>query len=404
MIPAPRRFAALARKGGIDMAMAVALIVVVVAAVVFHFVSPWWATPLASNWRQMDETLAITLLVTGIFFIAINLLVVYMLVRFRHREGHRAAYEPDNKKLEGRLIIGTTLAIMMLLAPGLFVYAEYVRSPRDAIEMEALGQQWQWRFRFPGADGKFGPTDARFVSGANPFGLDPKDPAGQQNILIQGGEVHLPLNRPVKVLLRSHDVLHDFYVPQFRARMNIVPGMVTSFWFTPTKAGRYEILCAQLCGVGHYNMRGHVVVEDEAAFQAWLKKQPTFAMTMAPPAPGGASSAAAGGAGTDIERGKTLAQNKGCVACHSVDGSPSVGPTWKGLYGKANTMADGSSVTADEAYLKRSIREPQAQVVKGFSPIMPKIDVTDDELSALVAYIESLGNAGQRAPAQKAQK
>src|SRR5262249_31561881 len=146
--------------------------------------------------------------------------------------------------------------------------------------------QWSWRYRFPGADGKLGRSDPRFISGKNPFGLDPDDPAGQPNILVNNPEVHLPLNKPVKVLLRSQDVLHDFYVPQFRARMNMVPGMVTSFWFTPTKPGRYEVLCAQLCGVGHYNMRGYVVVEDESAFRSWLKGQPTFAASLAAP-PGG---------------------------------------------------------------------------------------------------------------------
>ena len=382
------------------MAMAIAVLVVVAASLLFHYASPWWLTPLASNWREMDGTLAITLAVTGFFFVAINLFVAYVLVRFRHREGHRAAYQPDNKKLERWLIVLTTVGIVALLAPGLFVYAQYIRPPQDVLEVEALGQQWQWRFRFPGPDGKFGPTDTRFVSGTNPFGLDPQNPAGRDNILVNGGELHLPVNRPVKVLLRSHDVLHDFYVPQFRARMNMVPGMVTSFWFTPTKAGRYEILCAQLCGVGHFNMRGHVVVEDEAAFRSWLQQQPTFVKTQA--APSGTAPPPAGTTASLADQGKALAQSKGCVACHSVDGSPSVGPTWKGLYGKTTVLTDGSSVLADEAYLKRSIREPQAQVVKGFSPIMPKVEVSDAELAALVAYIESFGSAGQEPPRQQA--
>lgn len=371
------------------MAMAIALIGIVVASLLFHFVSPWWATPLASNWRQMDATLDITMAVTGAFFVVLNLFVVYTLLRFRHREGGRAFYRPYNKKLELWLTGLTTLGIVGLLAPGLFVYAEYVRPPRDAIEFEALAQQWQWRFRFPGADGRLGRSDTRFVSGQNPFGLDPADPAAQNNILVQSGEVHLPLNKPVKVLLRSHDVLHDFYVPQFRARMNMVPGMVTSFWFTPTKAGRYELLCAQLCGMGHYNMRGYVVVEDEAAWRNWLKKQTTFAAAQAAGAGAPSSPLAA--------QGKALAQSKGCVACHTVDGSPGVGPTWKGLFGKTETMADGSTAHVDEAYLKNFIRNPQARTVKGFSPIMPKIEMTDAELSALVAYIESYGNAGNTA-------
>lgn len=371
------------------MAIAVALLVIVVGSVVFHLLSPWWLTPLASNWKQMDDTLTITLVITGLFFVVINLFVVYCLWRFRHRAGSpRAAYEPDNKRLERWLIGITTVGIVGLLAPGLSVYADYVRPPGDALTLEVVGQQWQWRFRFPGAGGTLGGSDARFVSGTNPLGLDPADPAGQDDILIVGNEVHLPLGRPVKVLLRAHDVLHDFFVPPFRARMNIVPGQVSSFWFTPTEAGRYEAMCAQLCGVGHANMRGFVVVEAPAAFETWLRGQPTFAATLAPPAP------AAAVTGDDAAaRGRALAQSKGCVACHTVDGSAGVGPTWKGLFGKTETLKDDSTAKVDEAFLKAFIRNPQARGIKGFPPVMPKIELSDDELEALVAYIRSHGRA-----------
>lgn len=380
------------------MIMAVALLLIVIGSVLFHLFSPWWTTPLASNWQSMDDTLTITLVITGFFFVAINLFVVYTLVRFRHREGRRAADEPENRKLERWLIGGTTVGIAALLAPGLVVYANYVRSPHDAMVLEVLGQQWQWHYRFPGADGKLGATDARFVKGDNPFGLDPADPAGQDDILVAAAEVHLPLGKPVLVLLRAHDVLHDFYVPPFRARMNMVPGQVSRFWFTPTLAGRYEALCAQLCGVGHPNMRGFVVVEDEASFHAWQAALPTFAKTQVK-AP---AAAAGGGPEASVEQGRALSESKGCVACHTVDGSPRVGPTWKGLYGKTETMADGSTAKVDEAYLRSFILDPQARQVKGFPPVMPKMELTDEELAALVAYIQSLGS--QPAPAATEQK
>ena len=125
--------------------------------------------------------------------------------------------------------------------------------------------------------GVLGTVDPRIIDDDNPFGLDPDDPNGQDDVLIEDGEVHLPLGRPVKFLLRSIDVLHDFYVPQFRAKMDIVPGMVTYFWLTPTRTGSFDILCFELCGVGHYAMRGTVVVEEESAYEAWLQEQPTFA-------------------------------------------------------------------------------------------------------------------------------
>jgi cytochrome c oxidase subunit 2 len=385
------------------MAIAIALVVIVAGSVLFHFVSPWQATALASHWRQMDDTLAITFVITGIFFVVINLFLAYIVVRYRHRTGSRAAYQPHNARLEKWLIIGTTVGIVGLLAPGLIVYAEYVRPPPEALVVEVVGQQWRWRFRFPEADGKLGASDARLVSDSNPFGLDPNDPAGMNNILVDSNELHLPLDKPVRILLRSHDVLHDFYVPQFRARMNMVPGMVTSFWFTPTEAGRYEILCAQLCGVGHANMRGVVVVEDDASFQAWLKQQPTFAMARAAPAPADTATGTRP-AGTLADQGKALAQSKGCVACHSVDGSPSVGPTWKGLAGSSRTLADGTTVQADKDYLEKSISDPMAQLVKGAPPIMPSTEMSADELQALVAYIESLGDPAGQQGAPEAQQ
>ena len=378
------------------MIMAVVLALIVVGSVLFHLFNPWWITPLASNWKAMDDTLTITLVITGIFFVGINLFVVYALLRYRHRPGSpRAAHEPESKALERWLIGITTVGIMALLAPGLVVYANYVKPPQDAIVLEVLGQQWQWRFRMPGADGKLGLSETRHVSPTNPFGLDPADPAGQDDILIAEQEIHLALNKPVHVILRSHDVLHDFYVPPFRARMNMVPGQISTFWFTPTQAGRYEAMCSQLCGVGHPNMRAVVVVEDAASYQAWLKDKESFAVTQRPPS----------GEGGQVAQGRALANAKGCAACHSVDGSTRVGPSWKGLFGKTETLRDGSTALVDDAYLGAFIRDPQARGVKGFAPVMPKIPLSEEELAALVAYIKSLGPAPpEAATEQKAQR
>lgn len=370
------------------MAIAIALLLIVTGTVIFHLVTPWWLTPLASNWKSMDDTLTITVVVTGLFFVVINLFVIYTLWRFRHRPGAgaRAAYEPNNHRLERWLGGITTVGIVALLAPGLWVYARYVDPPADAMQLEILGQQWQWRFRMPGADGQLGVTDLRFVAPENPFGLDPADPDAQDDVLIDANEVHLPTDRSVKVMTRSHDVLHDFFVPQFRARMNIVPGQVSWFWFTPTRAGRFESLCAQLCGVGHPAMRGVVVVEDAAAWSAWLQQQPTFAAMRAK-----ADSVAGAGLPDMAAQGRALAQAKGCVACHTVDGQPGVGPTWKGLFGKTESFTDGSTARVDEDYLRGFIRNPKARNVKGFAPVMPQIELTNDELDALVAYIKMQG-------------
>ena len=133
----------------------------------------------------------------------------------------------------------------------------------------------------PGKDGRLGTSDTRYISADNPLGVNPNDPNGQDDIVIIGADLHLLLGKPVKVLLRSIDVVHNFYVPEFRAKMDLMPGMVTYFWFIPTRTGTFEILCAAFCGVGHPYMRGKVVVDTESDYQTWLKEQPTFARTLA---------------------------------------------------------------------------------------------------------------------------
>jgi len=368
------------------MALALALVFVAAASVLFHILSPWRATPVASNWGGIDNTLALTLLISGVVFVAINLFIAYVLLRYRHREGHRAAWAPHNRKLEMWLIGLTGGGIAAMLAPGLLVYFEMIHAPQGAMAFEVLAQQWQWGFRFPGQDGRLGLSDVRYINADNPFGLNPTDPAGQDDVLVAGGELHLPQDRPVQVLLRSRDVIHDFYVPQFRVKLDMVPGLVSRFWFTPTRAGRFEIVCSEYCGVGHYNMRGHVVVEEPAQFQVWLASQASFAQTLA--------RRVAEPADALSTRGRELAQARGCLGCHSVDGSPAVGPTWKGLFGKTEDLADGATVAVDEAYLKESLLEPSAKVVKGYAAIMPKVALSGDEVAALIAYIRSIGEPG----------
>lgn len=262
------------------MALAIVIILLVVGSVLFHILSPWWFTPIASNWGTMDTTVDLTFWVTGIVFILLNLFMAYAVIKYRHREDSRAHYEPENKKLEGWLIGITSIGVIAMLAPGLFVWADFVNVPDEATEVEVVGQQWRWSFRYPGDDGALGSTDVRHISEANPFGINPNDPAGQDDILINGPSLRLPVDVPVKLLLRSKDVLHNFTVPQFRSKMDMVPGMVTFLWLTPTRTGEYDILCEELCGVGHFAMRGRVVVEEAGDYQSWLSQQPTFAETM----------------------------------------------------------------------------------------------------------------------------
>ena len=261
------------------MLVAIVMVLVVAGSVLFHVLSPWRETPIASNWGFIDDTVGLTFIVTTFGFVAVIMFLAYCLFRFRHQEGRRAAYEPENQKLEGWLAGVTTVAVILLLAPGLAVWGQYITVPSDASEVEAIGAQWSWSFRLPGEDGKLGATDVRFIDSTNPLGVNPADPRGRDDLIVTNGELHLPVGKPVKLLLRSVDVLHDFYVPQIRAKMDLVPGIVTYLWFTPTKTGEYEILCAAFCGLGHPQMRGKLVVESETDYRTWLGAQQSFSQS-----------------------------------------------------------------------------------------------------------------------------
>ncbi|MBV8094048.1 MAG: cytochrome c oxidase subunit II [Acetobacteraceae bacterium] len=264
------------------MVIALILLLVAIGSVAFHFWSPWWFTPIASNWNYIDATIIITFVITGLVFTAVVGFTAYCVFRFRHREGRRAAYEPESRKLETWLAVLTAIGVAAMLAPGLFVWSQFVTVPKGASTLEVVGQQWQWGFRLPGKGGRLGTSDNRYVTPDNPLGVNPNDPNGKDNIIIVGNDLHLPAGKPVKVLLRSIDVVHDFYVPEFRAKMDLMPGLESYFWFTPTRTGTFEIFCAGFCGIGHPQMRGKIVVEDESAYQEWLKKQPTFAQMSSP--------------------------------------------------------------------------------------------------------------------------
>jgi len=363
------------------MILAIALVLLVVGSVLFHFLSPWYFTPIASNWSSIDDTISITFWVTGSVFVAVNLFMAYCVVRYRHRKGSRAHYEPENKKLEGWLVGLTTVGIVGMLAPGLLVWAKFVEVPKDAAVFEAVGKQWHWGFRFPGKDGVMGSVDARYVSDTNPFGINPDDPFGRDDVLISSPEVHLPVGKPVKAQLRSVDVLHDFAVPQFRVKMDLVPGLVTFVWFTPIRTGKFDLLCEELCGTAHFTMRGKVVVEAEHAFQEWLSGYPTFAQSMAQVA-------------GDAEAGKPLFAV--CGACHGVqaEGNPAMhAPKLSGqgdwylkrqlnyykngargthdqdLYGKqmapmAATLADDAAINNVIAYIRTLPDKPAPATLK----------------------------------------
>ena len=254
---------------------------VVLGSILFHIFTPWYWTDIASNWGAMDDTITLTLWVGGVVFIAVCLFMIYCVFKFSYKENRRAEYKPEDNKLEKILTIATTLGVIALLAPGLIVWNQFVNVPKNAIEIDVMAWQWGWQYRLPGEDGKLGNTKVVNINDNNPFGIILEDPNGKDDVLIQSEEINLQNNIPVKILLRSVDVLHNWYVPQFRAKMDAVPGVVTYYWFEPNKVGEYEVLCAEYCGVGHYAMRGSVLVKDEQDYKNWIQEQETFSELVA---------------------------------------------------------------------------------------------------------------------------
>ncbi|MFT5814248.1 MAG: cytochrome c oxidase subunit 2 [Psychroserpens sp.] len=291
------------------MAIVIAIIILVVGSLVFHLVSPWWFTPIASNWQSIDDTISISLWITGFVFVAIGIFLAFTIFKFRYHKNRKSHYEPENKRLEGWLTLVTTIGVIAMLAPGLVVWNKFISVPENSMIVEAVGQQWHWSYRLPGADGILGKTSTNLINERNHFGLDENDIYAQDDLLVKSNELHLPLNQPIKVLLRSKDVLHNFAVPQFRVKMDLVPGVVTYVWFTATREGTFELLCQELCGIAHFTMRGHIIVESKAAYLEWQAKLPTFAQTLERNT-------------ENISQGKAIFTS--CVACHGALGEGNV--------------------------------------------------------------------------------
>ncbi len=263
------------------MFVAIIFVLIILASIIFHFWSPWWWTPVASNWGNIDDTIILTFWVTGAVFVGICLFMAYCVWVYRYRPDRKAEYKPEDKKLEFRLTLLTALGVAALLAPGLVVWNQFITVPENAMKIEVVAYQWGWNYRLPGEDDILGKTSVGLISDENPYGLDSADPNSKDDIIVMDADLHLKINQPVKIELRSLDVLHNFYVPQFRAKMDTLPGIITYYWFTPEKIGDYEILCAEYCGTGHYAMRGRVLVDEEKDYSNWLAKQISFEKMLA---------------------------------------------------------------------------------------------------------------------------
>jgi cytochrome c oxidase subunit II len=289
------------------------------------------------------------MMVISFLFALIVVPMVYSLVVFRRRKGDTT----DAEHVEGNTTLEITWTVIPLFIVVFFAYlgayslGETRIADPNALVIKVTARQWDWSFDYPEG----------FTS----------------------NELHLPVNQQVLLKMESQDVIHSFWVPEFRIKQDIVPGRVTEYRITPILLGNYKVRCAELCGLSHAYMEKPVIVSSRADYDAWVQQQ-------------AAAAAAAAAAGGPVN-GKLLAATKGCLGCHSLDGSRLVGPTWQGLFGAQVKLADGSAVTADEAYLTESIENPGAKVVDGYPEgVMPsfKDRLTEQQVKDIVSYIETL--------------
>jgi cytochrome c oxidase subunit 2 len=294
------------------------------------------------DWLFNIEIIAISFL-----FSLIVVPLIYSLIVFRRRPGDTSdgVYFEGNTRLEIIWTIIPLFAVLILAYLGAWSLGDTLRTDPQAMTVNVTAFQWAWRFDYP------------------EYGITTTD-------------LYLPIDKQVLLKMESPDVIHSFWVPEFRVKQDIVPGRVTELRITPTEFGEYKVRCAELCGTSHTYMLASVVVVSESDFANWVEEQKIEVPDTGEP---------------DASRGEKIAQQNGCFACHSLDGSILVGPSWKDLFGSQVELSDGSTVTADETFIRESILDPNATIVAGFPEgAMPQYNLSDQQIDDIIAFIQTL--------------
>ncbi|MDX9822184.1 MAG: cytochrome c oxidase subunit II [Syntrophales bacterium] len=289
---------------------------------------------------KVDDAFLIIVACCVILLAAVTVSMVVFLFKYNRKRHPRPEHVKENIPLEIVWTVVPTILVLLMFYFG-WVDFELIRNPpKDSLTVQVTARQWSWLFTY--------------------------DNGRQHDIL------NVPTGRPVKLLMTSVDVLHCLFIPAYRIKEDCVPGMTTHLWFTANEAGTYDIFCTEYCGVGHSHMRSKLVAMTPEDFRKWLDTAP-------------------GKSPADL--GPRLLRAKGCLGCHSLDGSAKVGPTLKGLIGKEETVIVAGAerkITVDKAFIRGHIVNPRAETVKGFPPVMPAIPMTDEELDAVTAYLETV--------------
>ena len=310
--------------------------------------------------EQVDHLHYFVILTTMLGAAAVGIAVVAFVIVYRRRHASQTTPVVEPKAIHEVLFIGVPLVLFLTwFAIG---YPQYVRlqtPPKSAMDVYVQGKKWMWKFAYPG---------------------------GPNSIDV----LRVPAGRPVRLLLTSRDVIHSFYVPDFRLKQDALPGRYTQTWFEAREPGRHQVFCAEFCGVGHSAMLGEVVVMKPEEFDAWLADQRRGVVAAQDMAP--VPSEEIDVRTSLVDQGRRLAGEHGCLKCHTVDGTRHIGPSWLDLYGKQEKLQDGRMVLADEAYLTRSMMDPGAEIVAGYQNVMPTFQgrAPPLEVAAIVEFIKSL--------------
>ncbi len=318
---------------------------------------PATGSDVAEQWNHLYD-----FLVGMSFFFLLIVVGAMLLFIWKYRNAKESDVVPikDHHALELFWTLVPTALVMGLFVWGYVVYRDMIVAPTDAVEIRVIGKQWLWNFQYPNGE-------------------------------ILTNKLIVPANKPVKLIMTSEDVLHSFFIPAMRVKKDVVPGMYSSIWFKARESGRYQVFCAEYCGAAHSGMLASMYAVDQDNWERFLSGR-KLTVVLDEVKESQAASNGTGGRPTLVEQGQMLTKTKGCIACHSEDGSSRIGPSYKGVFESEVELTDGSKVIADENYIRESIEFPLKKVVKGFAPTMPSFKglIKEEEMNAILAYIKSL--------------
>ncbi len=297
---------------------------------------------------SVDKLFFFLVALTIFFTVVLYGLIIYFSVKFRRKEENEIGRDFQSLALEISWTVAPIFLVLFIFYWGVKVYFMQVVPPEDSIEYQVVGKQWMWYFQHPN---------------------------GKREI----NELHVPKGQNIVLKMISQDVIHSFFVPAFRIKRDVLPGRYTVAWFNATKKGKFHLFCAEYCGLDHSRMIGRIIVMEPEEYELWLEEGSVVSQKEDKPIP-------------PEEKGKILFGKLGCGSCHRAEDSP-LAPSLVGKYGTEVELSDGSTVKVDDDYLRESILDSQAKIVKGYNPIMPVYagQLSEEDVMNLVAYIKSLG-------------